>query len=155
MPHIHEKYDFTIGAFIVFNHKVLLVNHPRYQTWLAPGGHVELDEDPEQALFREIEEETGFKAGDVEILSSKPPIKADGTKFLYKPNYLDAHYANPPHRHISLIYFAKSAHANHVKSYEHTEARWFTNAELEDPKYDIWAVTKFYAKEAIKSAQAK
>jgi len=29
--------------------------------WLAPGGGLEGDEDPIQALYREVEEETGFK----------------------------------------------------------------------------------------------
>lgn len=60
MPHIHERYDFVVNAFIVFNNKVLLVHHPKYDKWLPMGGHVELDEDPEEALFREIEEETGL-----------------------------------------------------------------------------------------------
>jgi len=149
MPHIHEKYDFTIAAFLVYKGKVLLVNHPRYDKWLAPGGHIELNEDPDEALFREIEEETGFN--DIEVLSSKPKLKE--RKVLYTPNFVDVHDANPPHKHISLIYFARVKHDRHVKSDEHSEARWFSVEELEDPKNNIPVDIIFYSKEAIKLTQ--
>ena len=72
MPHLHELYDFVVSAFIVHDDKVLLVHHPKYDKWIPMGGHVELDEDPETALFREIEEETGLE---VSILSSKPTLE--------------------------------------------------------------------------------
>jgi ADP-ribose pyrophosphatase YjhB (NUDIX family) len=52
MPHIHELYDFVVTVFIVHKDKVLLVHHPRYGKWIPMGGHIELDEDPEEALFR-------------------------------------------------------------------------------------------------------
>jgi ADP-ribose pyrophosphatase YjhB (NUDIX family) len=96
MPHIHDLYDFTITVFIVYDNHVLLVNHPKYNKWIPMGGHIELDEDVEEALFREIKEETGL---DVEILSNKPSIDSPETKFLLTPNYLDVHQANPPHYH--------------------------------------------------------
>jgi 8-oxo-dGTP diphosphatase len=79
MPHIHHLYDYTITVFIVNkSEQVLLVNHPRYDMWIPMGGHIELDEDPEQALYREIAEETGL---DVTIMANKPAIKSKGTKF--------------------------------------------------------------------------
>ena len=151
MPHIHEKIDFTVAAFIVFKNKVLLVNHPRYGKWLGPGGHIELDEDPDEALFREIKEETGLE--DIEVLSSKPNINDSGRKALYTPSFLDIHDANLPHRHIALIYFCKSATNKHMKSDEHTEAKWFSAAELENSKYSIPEDIRYYSKEAIKLAK--
>lgn len=151
MSHIHKEYDFTVGAFIVYEGKVLLVNHPRYGKWLPPGGHIELDEDPDEALFREIKEETGLE--NVEILSSKPEFKDPGRKALYAPSYLDVHDANPPHRHIALVYFGRTNSNEHTKSDEHTEARWFSVKELEEPKYAIPSDVKFYSKEAIKLAK--
>ncbi len=154
MPHIHEKYDFTVGAFIVFDNKILLVNHPRYGLWLAPGGHIELDEDPEEALFREIAEETGYKPDEIEVLSSKPEINGSGLKTLFTPNYMDSHEANAPHRHIALIYFIKASHNKHVKSDEHSDAKWLMVSELESGDYELPADTIFFAKEAIKLAQA-
>ena len=150
MPHIHEKYDFTVGFFIVFEGKVLLVNHPRYSKWIPPGGHIELDEDPEEALFREIKEETGLK---VTILSSRPDINSPGTKPLLTPNYLDVHSANLPHRHIGLIYFAKADSGKARISDEHTELKWFTEEELTEPAYKLEQAVIFYAREALKAAK--
>ena len=49
MPHIHEKIDFDSDVFIVHDNKVLLRKHDKYKMWLAVGGHIELDEDPNQA----------------------------------------------------------------------------------------------------------
>jgi len=149
MPHIHEKYDFTVGCFIVFEDKVLLVNHPRYDMWLCPGGHIELDEDPEEALFREIKEETGL---DVELLSTKPDLNIPNTKYIYMPAYISVHDANPPHKHIGLTYFAVAKTADHLKSDEHSEAKWFSQTELDNPKYNFPPEIKHFAKEAIKAA---
>jgi len=151
MPHIHEKYDFTVGCFIVFNDKVLLVNHPRYDMWLCPGGHIELDEDPEEALFREIEEETGLE---IEILSTKPAMNFPGTKYIFMAAYISVHDANPPHKHIGLTYFAKAKNAANLKSDEHTDARWFSVAELDDEKYQLPPEIRHFGKEAIKAASA-
>lgn len=147
MPHIHEKYDFTVGCFIVFENKVLLVNHPRYDMWLPPGGHIELDEDPEEALFREIKEETGL---DVEIVAQKPDLHFPGTKYIYIPAYISVHDANPPHRHIGLTYFARAKSSANLKSAEHTEAKWFTAAELTDASYNMPPEIRHFAKEALK-----
>lgn len=41
-------------------HEVLLVRHPRYGLWLPPGGCVESDETPWEAVVREVREETGL-----------------------------------------------------------------------------------------------
>jgi len=60
MAHINEKIDFTVEAFVVHNQRVLLIFHKKLQRWLPLGGHIELDEDPEQALFREVKEESGL-----------------------------------------------------------------------------------------------
>ena len=46
MPHIHEKIDFTVEIFIIYNNKILFRKHDKYGVWLSVGGHVELYEDP-------------------------------------------------------------------------------------------------------------
>jgi ADP-ribose pyrophosphatase YjhB (NUDIX family) len=150
MAHIHEQYDFTVGCFIIFEDKVLLVNHPRYDMWLCPGGHIELDEDPEEALFREIEEETGLE---VEILSTKPDINILGAKYIYMPAYISVHEANPPHKHIGLTYYARAKSSANLKSDEHSEAKWFTSAELDDESYTMPSEIRHFGKEAIKAAK--
>ena len=56
MAHIHEKIDFTASVYIVFENKVLLRLHDKYNLWLGVGGHIELDEDANAALLREVKE---------------------------------------------------------------------------------------------------
>jgi 8-oxo-dGTP pyrophosphatase MutT (NUDIX family) len=150
MSHIHEKYDFTVSVIIVYRDKVLLVHHPRYDKWLPMGGHIELDEDPDQALFREIAEETGLE---VEIISKKPDIEDGDTKLMYTPRYIEVHDASPPHKHISFIYYGKAKTNKHVLSAEHTEINWLSLDDLEKPSYDLSSSIKFYCREAIETAK--
>ena len=151
MPHINDLYDFTIAAYIVNNDsQVLIVNNPRYNKWLPVGGHIELDEDPEQALYREIKDESGLE---VTILASKPEFESVGTKFILTPNYVDVHEANLPHRHIAFTYFAKAKSGDFIKSDEHDDMKWLSKAELTDEKYNLSTSIIFYAQEAIKLAK--
>ena len=59
MPHIHEKIDYAGDVLIVNGDAVLLRMHDKYDMWLPPGGHVELDEDFVEAAIREAKEEAG------------------------------------------------------------------------------------------------
>lgn len=150
MPHIHDKYDFVVSAFIVYDNKVLLVHHPRYDKWIPMGGHIELDEDPEEALFREIKEETSLE---VEILASKPDVDQNDTKFILSPSYIDVHDASATHKHIALVYFARAKNAKYVLSDEHSEINWLSLDDLDKPKYNLANSVKFYCREAIKAAK--
>ena len=53
MAHIHEKIDFTVAIFVVYDSKVFLIHHRKLDKWLPLGGHIELDEGPEQTALRE------------------------------------------------------------------------------------------------------
>ncbi len=55
------KSHFTATG-IVFNGqgKFLLHLHSKIGCWLPPGGHIEENEEPQDAVLREIEEETGL-----------------------------------------------------------------------------------------------
>ena len=149
MPHIHHLYDFTITAFITHQDKVLFVHHPRYGKWIAPGGHIELNEDPEQALIREIEEETGLKT---EIISTRPSIPGANRKLLPTPEFMDVHDANAPHKHISFVYFAKSLSDAFVLSDEHLAMKWFSHDDLSNKEYALDPVDIFYARKAIEKS---
>ena len=142
MPHINEKIDFVVGFFIVYNKTVLLVDHKKLNKWVCPGGHIELDEDPDQALFREMEEETGLKASDVEVLSPKPGIDEEGVKPLFTPNFLDIHNFNETHKHVALVYFLKSKIEKVVLEKEaHRAIEWVGEQDLENgPKYNLGAI---------------
>jgi len=148
MPHIHKLIDFVVCIYIVYKNKILLVHHRKLNEWLPVGGHIELDEDPEEALFREVKEETRLE---IEVLGEKPQIKVKETKFLYPPIFLDIHDISETHKHIGLIYFARAKSDNvTLAKKEHRETYWFTKEELDDPKFKLLSGNKFYAKEALK-----
>jgi len=148
MAHIHELIDFVVNVYIVYQDKVLLVHHRELNKWLPVGGHVELDEDPEEAFFREVKEECGLE---IEILGEKPQIESKGTKFLYAPAFSDIHDISETHKHIGLYYFAKAESNNVVlNKKEHTEIRWFSREDLDNPEFNLVPAVKFYAKEALR-----
>lgn len=147
MPHINKLIDFTVSAFIVYDNRVLLIFHKKLKKWLPVGGHIELNEDPEEALFREVKEECGLK---IIVLGKKPSIKSKGTKFLYSPAFLDIHDIADVHKHIGLCYFAKAKSGKvALNKEEHDDMRWFSEKDLNDPKFRISLAIKFYAKESL------
>ncbi len=150
MPHIHELYDFVVSVFIVRRGRVLLIHHKRYDEWLPIGGHVELDEDPEEALYREIREECGLK---VRVLAEKPPIAHRGVKPLLTPSYVDAHQISDTHRHVAFVYFATAA-SDRVKlcEREHHEYRWVSRADLGKRELRLTRSIKFYCLRALERA---
>jgi len=156
MPHIHEKYDFVVNCFIINDGRVLLVNHKKMGTWLPLGGHIELDEDPEQALFKEIEEESGLTAEDIEIFPQKPAAVEDpefNTRILFTPQFLCVHDVPPNHKHIALQFFARTKRNDVTLSEsEHHDIKWFSKEDLDNPDYNVTEPIKFYAKTALDRA---
>lgn len=151
MPHIHEAIDFTITAFVVHQDRVLLINHKQLQMWLPLGGHVELDEDSDQALFREILEESGMTRDELEVYGDKPEITTEGTKSLFAPTFLNIHQISDTHRHIGMVYLLRSKTDKvALAEEEHNGIRWFTEEELGDQEYNLNPAVKFYATEALR-----
>lgn len=150
MPHIHDLIDFTVAAFIVNRGRVLLVNHKKLHKWLPVGGHIELDEDPNQALFREILEESGIPAGRLTLMTAAPDIESEGTTFLPTPSFLDIHEISDGHRHVGMIYFLRSSTADvALAEREHDGIRWFTLEDVDDPSYGLSNAIRYYAHAAI------
>jgi ADP-ribose pyrophosphatase YjhB (NUDIX family) len=151
MPHINELIDFTVVVYIVYNSKVLLVNHKQLKKWLPLGGHIELDEDPEEAAIREAKEESGL---DIEIVAEKPNIKDPLNKMLFRPEYLDIHKVGGNHQHVGIVYFAKVT-SGEVKlaELEHNQIGWFSLEELESSKLKLGNAIKFYAKKALEKLE--
>jgi 8-oxo-dGTP pyrophosphatase MutT (NUDIX family) len=134
MAHIHEKIDFTVEVFVVHKKKVLLRMHDKYNKWLAVGGHVELDEDLNQAAIREVKEEVGL---DITLYGHvhKSDGESDGYKELIAPYFLNRHRINETHEHVSLTYFAVATSDVINQTVEHEQSqdcRWLNSQELED-----------------------
>lgn len=150
MPHIHSLFDFVVSIFIVHRGRVLLVHHKAYDEWLPVGGHIELDEDPEEALWREVREECGLK---IRLLQTRPAIAHPGVKPLPAPAYLDVHRTHGQHRHIAFVYFA-TAVSDRVRllEREHHSFKWFTLQDLTKSGYHVTKSIRFYCREALRSA---
>lgn len=71
----------TVGALIMNpDGKILLFkSHKWHGKYVVPGGHIELGETLEQALRREIREETGLEIHDIEFIGP--------TEFIFDPAY--------------------------------------------------------------------
>ncbi|MCW1887975.1 MAG: NUDIX domain-containing protein [Candidatus Moranbacteria bacterium] len=113
MAHVHTapgQIDYAVDVFVVYENKVLLRFHDKHDLWLAPGGHIELDELPEEAAVREVLEEVGL---DVELVfeDSVPEEEAkddDRQRELHLPSFTNVHYINESHRHLSFVYIARA-----------------------------------------------
>src|SRR3989344_6355770 len=149
MPHIHEKIDFTVGVYLVYKNTVLLRMHDKIHTWLDVGGHIELDEDPNEAAIREVKEEAGL---DISLVGKANNFSDTDGRDLIAPKFLHRHTVANGHEHISLIYFAKapSDKLAPAEGEQQDGMKWFTREELDDPKYEIRDNVKHYAKAALK-----
>jgi 8-oxo-dGTP pyrophosphatase MutT (NUDIX family) len=151
MPHIHEKIDYAGDVLIVNDGAVLLRMHDKYNMWLAPGGHVELDEDMVEAALREAKEETGL---DVTLIGEAPISGDDHGRELHIPHYINRHRINDIHEHISFIYFgtSKNRDINPAEGEKQDGFKWFTHEELDDPQYGVSERIRNYAHAALDAA---
>ncbi len=101
---------FTATGFVIHDDHVLLHWHRKVKAWLPPGGHVEANEDPVQAVLREIEEETGTQA---EVASTGPDFELAYPTQVMPPFTIMVEDIHDPatgyHQHIDMIYFCRLA----------------------------------------------
>ncbi len=75
-----------VGGVVVHDGRVLLIRRgkqPLYGRWVVPGGTVELGEPLEEAVVREMREETGLEVEPLEVLTVFDRIQRDGERVLY------------------------------------------------------------------------
>lgn len=149
MAHIHKLIDFTVEVFIVYKNKVLLRKHDKYNKWLSIGGHIELNEDPNEAAIREVKEEVGLN---IKLDDSLQKFrKKDETNELIPPYFLNRNRISKTHEHVTLVYFAKSNtdKISQLKKDEISEeCRWFTKEEIEQNK-EILPNIEYYSLTAL------
>lgn len=115
---------FTVTGFVSQDGRTALHWH-RLGLWLPPGGHIEANEDPLQAVRREVLEETGIEVdvlGEVPFPHASPPQLPPPVTIGVYDIERDGGSARP-HQHIDLIYFTRPV----------------AGARLELPLEDGWA----------------
>jgi 8-oxo-dGTP pyrophosphatase MutT (NUDIX family) len=148
MPHIHEKIDFTVAIFVVKDKRILLIHHRKLDKWLPLGGHIELEEDPEQAALREAREESGFE---VELIGERPPTTEPGTRALIAPRFLDIHRISETHEHIGMIYWARPKDGTMtLAAQEHHDIRWCSADDLATLRPPMSNAVTWYCLQAIR-----
>jgi len=111
MPHINELYDFTVSAYIMHptEPKLCLHYHKKLRKWLQPGGHIELNEDPLQALEHELLEETGLTIKQYNIIEPTDQPRPRNTKKIPLPININVHSNDSMHSHIDYVFLVKSS----------------------------------------------
>lgn len=133
------KNEFVASA-IVLNQaksKVLMVFHKKMNKWLFPGGHLENNELPHEAVVREVQEETGVQAY---VVNSGNELEIrNGIETQLPAPYCILHEVipatskEPEHKHVDFIYVMKclSDDAPLQKAEEEvSEVKWFSKNEV-------------------------
>ena len=125
---------FTATAIVLNDEgRVLLLHHNKLDTWLPPGGHIEPNELPDDALLREVREETGIIA---QILERDEDHDASDryARVLHTPWYVlceDIGKAGT-HFHIDLVYLCHAAGDAVSNPAENSGANWYSLAQIKD-----------------------
>ncbi|MDP2944022.1 MAG: nucleotide exchange factor GrpE [bacterium] len=108
-----KRYPEAVVGPLIYNDKgeILLIKNPHFgDFWTIPGGHIELNETAEEALKREILEETGLEIKNIEPISFSEGINPE---FFYKKKHF-----------IFLSYLAELAGGEIKPSEEMIEYLW-------------------------------
>ncbi len=130
-----DRFGFRLNVgMVIVNHlgQVLWARRVRHNTWQFPQGGLKEDESEEEALYRELYEETGLNSKDVYVMQTS------------RKHYC---YKVPKHMHVSK--------AN--KQYQGQKQRWFLlslNDEDSDltlrfncskhPEFDSWRWVSYW-----------
>lgn len=116
----------AVEAIIIVDNKVLLLKRSMTKkvapgAWCVPSGGIDAGETPEEAIIREVKEETNLDVESFEIIKTYPrPAGGVFTGTFYQ-------------------YRVTTTSTNVTISDEHTEFRWVNIGDIDKPDYDsLW-----------------
>ena len=129
----------TVTGFLVHEGRVLLHWHRRNQIWLPMGGHIEANEDPIEAVLREVEEEAGVAA---EVLPTAAPYPFSNIRQRPPPATIllaPVRSCGParaagwdgPVEHIDLVYYCRPTRGLAGLRTDDPTMRWLDAAQVE------------------------
>lgn len=133
-PKIEGRPEAVVGS-LIYNDRgeILLIKNPKFlDFWTIPGGHIELDEKAEDAVKREIMEETNLKLKNLEFVSFGEGINP---KYFFKKKHF-----------IYLSYLAELAGGEIKLSNEMTEYLWIAPEKTTELKINesVLPLIEFY-----------
>jgi len=120
----------VVAALIVEGNKILICQRTRHQSmplkWEFPGGKVEPDERPEDALYRELEEELGIRA-------------------TIGPKVATVRHQYENGNAVELHFYLVEHYAGEIQNRIFRDVRWTTREEM--PGYDFLEADVAFIKE--------
>lgn len=146
------RLELVVAASVVRDARVLLVWHKRHQEWLPPGGHIKENETPDDAVVREVREETGLE---IEFTNQRNALSIEGAKRkLPIPFFADVHNVGD-HDHCCFYYLVKPKNLEQRVRLNLNEVEdycWFADSELNAK--GIPADVKHISRHALKNTRA-
>jgi 8-oxo-dGTP diphosphatase len=125
----------TATCFILDKKKILLLKHKKLNRWMPPGGHIEENETPIDAVIREALEETGLN---IRILDSGKGKRINYKKAEEPPRPMailleNVPYKTEPHIHFDVVYLAKpiSRKTSRLRKGESNRFKWVGKKEID------------------------
>lgn len=127
---------FTASAIILDEQdRILMHFHKKLQMWLYPGGHIEENEEPQEALLREVFEEVGVTPTIISCqIQGHKPLDLDPASVAELPAPLTLLCEKIPektggwHWHLDMIYLCILP-ADLINAED--EFKWLTVSEIE------------------------
>lgn len=151
---VHLDKQFTVTGYTMdpARTRLLMVFHKKLGRWVPPGGHIDANEFPSDAVLREVREETG-------VIATHPPhvyldlgLPSDSDTEAQIPSPLTmsaqviaANSRDPEHIHIDMMFelVADPADLLDPQRAEVADVRWFTRAEVLAEEFTFDAVRSF------------
>ncbi|WP_350343099.1 NUDIX domain-containing protein [Proteinivorax tanatarense] len=137
-----KRYPEPTVSAVVFNpdNKVLLCkSHKWDDKYVIPGGHIDLGEKMEEALKREVLEETGLEINDIQLISVKESVFEKGF-------YKDKHF-------IFIDYVCKTDFGDVILNDEAQEYKWVDLKDID--KYNLGGSVEKLLKELKSKSKSK
>ena len=128
----NKRIDLTVCACIVHKGKILLLHHVKLNKWLFPGGHIDSNETPDQALVREVMEEASLRIKFMQFSSLQQ--QEEEIQKLAIPFHTNLHNVGD-HYHYGSYYLCTVDDPNFIKNNESKEIRWFSITDLDKTNY--------------------
>lgn len=141
-------YKSFASGYLVKNNKVLLVHHKKFDKWTPPGGHLEENETPDEAVIREWREELGLDINVIPAHESAFAGDANATP-IPMPFHIDLEREGFDVPRIGYFFYVRLNNPDQptkIKGMELKDMKWFAKGDLHQiPTFDQVRALASYA----------